>query len=223
MSWASTASYYERINRKIRLEKSPMASAPLLIDNLNFDELHGLKTEQDWQRATEVLIGSARSLEKAGAEGLLICANSMHRVYRQVEEKVDIPMIHIAECVGRKMKEAGCTNAGLLGTRNVMTESFYRRRLVAHGVDLMPPDMDVVEQLDTIIYGELMRGKVTRDSERALKSIITRKAQDGAKAIVIACTELDMIVDVDANVLPIFDSARIHCEAASQWILGNDE
>ena len=114
------------------------------------------------------------------------------------------------------------TNAALLGTRNVMTESFYRKRLVAHGIDLLAPNLAYVEQLDKIIYDELMVGKVTREAERTLKTIITNTEQEGADSVVLACTELDLVVDVDANVLPIFDSTRIHCEAAADWILGQD-
>ena len=112
------------------------------------------------------------------------------------------------------------SSAALIGTRNVMTETFYRRRLVAHGVDLLPPDMNNVEALDEIIYEQLMVGKVTRDAERALKTMITVKEQEGAEAIVLACTELDQIVDVDANVLPIYDSTQIHADKAAEWILG---
>ena len=103
-----------------------------------------------------------------------------------------------------------------------MTESFYRRRLVAHGVDLLPPDLRNVEELDRIIYDELMLGKASRNAERALKTMITVLEQDGAQAIVLACTELEMVVDVDANVLPIYDSTRIHAEKAAEWILGGD-
>jgi aspartate racemase len=112
--------------------------------------------------------------------------------------------------------------AALFGTRNVMTESFYRRRLVAHGVDLLPPDMANVEALDRIIYEELMVGKASRDAQRELKTMITVKEKEGAQAIVLACTELDQIVDIDANVLPIYDSTRIHAEKAAEWILGAD-
>ena len=112
--------------------------------------------------------------------------------------------------------------AALLGTRNVMTESFYRRRLVAHGVDLLPPDMKNVEVLDRIIYDELMIGKATRDAQRVLKTMITVLEKEGAQAVVLACTELEMIVDIDANVLPIYDSARIHARAGAEWILGKD-
>lgn len=219
MSWVSTASYYERINRYIRRKASPMASAPIVIDSLDFEALYGLEDAQDWDRAGKVLGNSAADLERAGATAIMICANSMHKIYDIIAERVDVPVIHIADCVGKKMREADCRNAALLGTRNVMTESFYRERLVQHGVDLMPPDMGNAETLDRIIYEQLMVGKVTRDAQRELKSMITRKEQEGARAIVLACTELELVVDVEANVLPIFDSARIHCEAAADWIL----
>ena len=220
MSWVSTRTYYDWINRLVQRRTEPLASAPLIIDSLDFRRLHGLHEAEDWARAAQVLGESARQLESAGATAIVIGANSMHKVYDEVAAQVDIPIIHIAECVGQRMKEVGVGSAALLGTRNVMTENFYRQRLVAHGIDLLPPDMDNVEALDRIIYDELMLGKATRDAERALKTIITRKEQDGAEAIVLACTELEMVIDVDANVLPIFDSARIHCEAAVDWIMG---
>lgn len=220
MSWVSTATYYEHINRIVQKRSPPMASAPLLIESLDFRELHALTAEADWSRAAGVLIESARRLEAAGAGALIIGANSMHRLYDDVATSVNIPILHIAEHVGLAMKRAGKTSAALLGTRNVMTESFYRKRLVAHGIDLLPPNLDYVEMLDRIIYDELMVGKVTREAERTMKTIITNTEQDGASAVVLACTELDLVVDVDANILPIFDSTRIHCEAAADWILG---
>ncbi|WP_427965570.1 aspartate/glutamate racemase family protein [Altererythrobacter sp.] len=222
LSWVSTAMYYDRINRAVQRRVAPMASAPLLIESLDFHQLWGLLEDQDWKRAETVLVDSARRLEQAGAEGLLICANSGHRLYDEIAAAIDIPVLHIAECVGVAMEKAGCKNAALIGTRNVMIEGFYRQRLVAHGVDLLPPDMTNVEAIDRIIYEELVVGKVTRSAERTLRTIITRKEQEGAKAIVLACTELDLLVDVDANVLPVFDSTRIHCDAALEWILGEE-
>lgn len=219
MSWVSTAMYYDRINRIVQKHAAPMASAPLLIESLDFCQLYALVEERDWQRAASVLVDSARRLEGAGAEGLIIGANSMHRLYDDVAAAVNIPILHIAEYVGLAIKRAGHRNAALIGTRNVMTESFYRKRLVAHGIDLLPPNMEFVGMLEKIIYDELMVGKVTREAQRTMKTIITNKAQEGAEAIVLACTELDLVVDVDANVLPVFDSTRIHCEAAANWIL----
>ena len=219
MSWVSTGIYYDRINRIVQRRAAPMASAPLLIESLDFCQLYALREDRDWERACGILTESAKRLEGAGAEALIIGANSMHRLYDDVAAAVDIPILHIADYVGLALKRAGKTSAALIGTRNVMTESFYRKRLVAHGIDLLPPNMDNVETLDRIIYDELMVGKVSRDAERAMKTIITNKAQEGADAIVLACTELNLVVDIDANVLPVFDSTRIHCEAAADWIL----
>lgn len=220
MSWVSTRTYYTAINTTIQAKVDRRTSAPLLIESLDFKLLYRLQEQDEWDSAAEVLSESARRLEAAGAGALIIAANSMHKIYDKVAETVSVPIFHIAECVGERMAADGVTTAALIGTRNVMTESFYRRRLVAHGVDLLPPDMKNVEILDEIIYDQLMVGKATRDAERALKTIITVKEQEGAKAIVLACTELDQIVDVDANVLPIYDSTKIHADKAAAWILG---
>ena len=153
---------------------------------------------------------------------LIIAANSMHKVYRDVAARVDTPILHIAECVGMAMQADGIGRAALVGSSNVMMESFYRRRLVAHDVDLLPPNMENVADLDRIIYEELMVGKVRRDSERTLKSMFTRLETEGAQAIVLANTELGLIVDVDANVLPVYDAMRIHAARAAEWIMGDN-
>ena len=222
MSWLSTRVYLEEINRQVRLRTSPRTTAATLVDSLDFSELHGLCAGADWDSATEQLAVSAKRLEQAGAEGLVICANSMHRNFDQIAGAVDIPILHAADCIGQEVAKSGKTNLALIGRRNVMTESFFRQRIVAQGVDLMPPDMNNVELIDRIICEELMAGKASRDAERQLKTIITQKEQAGATGIILACTELELVVDVKANVLPIFDSARIHCAAAVEWIFGKD-
>lgn len=222
MSWVSTHRYYERINKRIQRAVGPKHSAPLLIESLDFAELYCLETPEDWNRATGILVDAAKRLAVAGAGQIIICANSMHKVYREVQAQIDVPILHIAECVGEQMAADGVNQATIIGTRNVMVESFYRRRLVAHGVDLLPPEMGDVEELNRIIYDELMLGKVRKDSERALKTMLTRYANDGAQAVVLANTELELIVDVNANVLPIYDCMRIHADAASRWIIGGE-
>lgn len=219
MSWISTRAYYERINKHIQKRGLPMASAPMLIESLDYSRIYQAKQSDDWDGIAEMLVESARRLESAGAEGLVIAANTMHKSYERVAEAVSIPLLHIADCVGEAMAkaEAGC--AALLGTRFVMLDDFYRDRLASHGVSLLDPDPNDVELVDGIIYKELMLGRVTRDAERALKTVITMKEKEGAKAIVLACTELELVVDTDANVLPVFDSTDIHCRAAADWIL----
>jgi aspartate racemase len=220
MSWLSTRTYYEHINRLVEKRVGAPASAPMLIENLDFRDLIRLSTADDWTRAAGVLVDSAKRLEAAGAGAIVIGTNSMHMVYDQVAAAVSVPVLHIAECVGERMAGKKVKKAALLGTRNVMLESFYRQKLIARDIELLPPEMADVEALDRIIYDELIRGKATRQSERVLKTMITNLAQDGAQGIVLGCTELEMIVDVDANVLPIYDCTRIHAEAAADWIMG---
>lgn len=220
MSWVSTRTYYEDINQLVQARTSRLTSAPLLIESLDFTDLVRLSTPEQWVHAAGVLADSARRLEQAGATALLIGANSMHKVFDKVAEAVSVPVIHIADVVGARMKADGITNATLLGTRNVVMESFYRKRLVAHGVTLLPPALGDVDEVDRIIYEELMQGKATRAAERTLKTMLTNMGQQGAQAAVLGCTELDMVIDVDANVLPIYDGTRIHAEAAVDWILG---
>ncbi|MDG5749848.1 amino acid racemase [Qipengyuania sp. XHP0211] len=219
MSWISTRAYYERINKFVQKQAPPMASAPMLIESLDYSKVYEAKQGDDWDAVAGILVDSARRLESAGAQGLVIAANTMHRVYDQVAEAVSIPLLHIADAVGDAMQAAECESAAILGTRTVMTESFYRQRLIAHGVELLPPNPEDVEMVDGIIYKELMLGRVTRDAERALKTLITSKDKEGADAIVLACTELELVVDTRANVLPVFDSTDIHCRAAADWII----
>ena len=220
MSWYSTRSYYEHINRGIQAAKGGEASAPLLIESLDFAQLSRLSNDADWDRAASVLSESARRLERGGATALIIGANSMHKIYGRVAGQVSVPVLHIAECVGARMAGDGVRKAALIGTSNVMLESFYRQKLIAHDIELLAPNRGFVEALDRIIYGELILGKATRRAERELKSIITYLKQDGAEAIVLGCTELEMVVDVDANVLPVYDCTLIHAQAAVDWILG---
>lgn len=221
MSWYSTRTYYEHINRLVQARVGQGSSAPMVIESLDFAELSRLSSDAEWTRAAKTLAAAAKRLEKAGATAILIGANSMHKVYDQVAKAVDVPIIHIAECVAERMAGGRVKKAALLGTRNVMLESFYRQKLIARDIELLPPEMPFVETLDRVIYDELLKGKVSRQAERELKTIITNLEQDGAQAIVLGCTELEMVVDVDANVLPIFDCTRIHAEAAVDWMLAD--
>ena len=221
MSWTSTARYYQIINEAVGKRLGGLHSAPMLIESLDFAEVAKAQSEEEWSRTAKVLIGAAQLLETAGATALIICANSMHRVYEDVAGAVSVPILHIADTVGEKMKADGIKNAALIGTRNVMTERFYRQRLVSHGVSLMPPDLEWANEIDRIIYEELAQGKATRTSERTMKTILTNISQAQVQAAVLACTELEMIVDVRANVLPIYDGTSLHAMAAVEHLLGD--
>ena len=220
LSWTSTARYYEIINQAVHRARGGQHSAPLLIESLDFATVAACNSDEEWDSAADVLIAAARRLETAGAGALLICANSMHRVYDRVQGAVHVPILHIAERVGKKMQADGVEKAALIGTRNVMTEKFYRQRLVAHGVSLLPADMELADRIDRIVYDELTVGKISRESERYMKSEMTDIAKQDVQAVVLACTELELIVDVKANVLPIYDCTSIHAMAGVKFILG---
>jgi len=220
LSWGSTARYYQIINEAVGRKLGGLHSARLLVESLDFADIAGCATSTDWDCASDMLVETARRVQDAGAEGLMICANSMHVIYDRIAEAVEIPVLHIAEAVGAKMQADGIKTAAIIGTRNVMTEKFYRQRLVSYGVSLLPPDMGLAEKVDHIVYGELVLGKKSRDSERLMKSELADIAKQQVQAVVLACTELEMIVDVRANVLPIYDSTSIHADAAVDFILG---
>ncbi len=220
MSWVSTELYYRRINSQVQKARGHDFSAPMVVESLDFNGLIRTKDQAAWQEAADILSAAAKRTEAAGATAICIAANSMHKVYDQVAGSVSIPVIHIADAIGLKMKADGVTSAALIGTRNVMVEAWYRQRLIEHGVSLLPPDMERADEIDRIIYDELMKGKVKRDAQRTLKTFIADIDKTGVKAIVLGCTELELIVDTRANVLPIYDSTEIHADAAVDWILG---
>jgi aspartate racemase len=222
MSWVSTRTYYEWINKQVQARGHPHASAPMLIENLDFSRLYRITEQRGWNEAARILSDSARRLEDAGATAILIGANSMHRVYKKVNAAVDVPVIHIAHCVGERMRADGIKVAALLGTRNVTMDRFYYDLMAPYGISLLPPARHEAEQLDRIVYDEVMCGRMTGDARRELKTMIAVKQQHGAKAVLLACTELDMVVDVDTNVLPVYDSTRIHAECAADWILADE-
>ena len=219
VNWYAMSLYFNRINTQVQRRIGGSCSPPIILESLNCGDLAADFSDADWDELTKILVKSAKRMEKAGASAILICANSMHKVHDKVAASVSVPVIHIVDAVGAKMKADGVKSAALLGTRNVMAESWYRQRLVKHGVTLMPNDPVQVTELDRIIHKELIPGIVTRDAERTLKTYITMADQDGIEAIVLGAAELSRVVDTNANILPIYDSTAIHADAAVEWIL----
>jgi aspartate racemase len=221
VNWYAMSLYFNRINTQVQRKIGGSCSPPIILESLNCGDLATDLGDADWDQLAKLLVKSAKRMEKAGASAILICANSMHKVHEHVAAGVNVPVIHIVDAVGVKMKSDGIKSAALLGTRNVMAESWYRQRLVKHGITLMPNDPLQVNELDRIIQKELIPGKVTRDAERTLKTYITMADQDGIEAIVLGAAELSRIVDTGANILPIYDSTAIHADAAVEWILSD--
>jgi aspartate racemase len=220
LSWVSTALYYEAINKGVVKRAGGLSSAPLLIESHDFAEVARLQAAGEWDALGELMGLSARRLEAAGAEGLIIASNTMHKVAPAVAEAVGIPLLHIGEVTARKLKEDGVKRAGLIGTRFTMDETFYRERLEAHGIEVAVPDAATRQEVDRIIFEELTRGQVLRNSERKLKTCLTGFSQARMQAAILGCTELVMLVDPGANVLPVYDTTGLHARAAVEWITG---
>ena len=222
MSWISTRTYYEQINRLVQARLGKLASPPIAIESLDYRKVSDLETDADWEFATQQLIEAAKRLEDSGAERILIAANVMHRIYDQVADAVETPILHIADCTANKMEADGVGRAILLGMRSTVTEGYLRDRIEQRGIELVPMASSYLDDIHRHIVEELKVGKATRNAERTLKTVITVAEQAGAEAVILACTELEMVVDVDANVLPIYDTARIHCEVAANWSMGDE-
>ena len=221
ISWTSTARYYDLINRAVQRELGGLHSATLLIDSLDFADVARCASANDWDCGAGHMVGAAKRLQAAGAEALMICANSLHKVVPQIKSAVDLPVIHIIDEIGVRLKADKVKSVALVGTSNVMTDRAYRQHLVqTGGVSLLPAEADLAEGIDRLVYTELAAGIITREAERYMKTELTNIAKEDVQAVVLACTELDLIVDVHANVLPIYDSTIIHAEAGARFVLG---
>ena len=221
ISWTSTARYYDLINRSVQRELGGLHSATLLIDSLDFADVARCASANDWDCGAGHMVGAAKRLQAGGAEALMICANSLHKVVPQIKSAVDLPIIHIIDEIGVRLKADKVKSVALVGTSNVMMDRDYRQQLVqTGGVSLLPAEADLAEGIDRLVYAELAAGIITRDAERYMKTELTNIAKEDVQAVVLACTELDLIVDVHANVLPIYDSTIIHAEAGARFVLG---
>lgn len=219
MSWVSTAMYYEQINKNVAKRLGGLASAPLLIESLDFAEVAALQGAGEWEALAEIAIASAKRLEQAGAQGLILCSNTAHKMHDWIDGEIRIPMLHIGDVTADRLNADGVRRAGLVGTRFTMTENFYRDRLEARGIAVTIPDPAMAAEIDRIIFDELARGTVSRVSQRTLKTCIFNMAQARNQAVILGCTELVLLTDPHANVLPVYDTTALHARAAVDWIL----
>ena len=219
MSWVSTAMYYEQINKGVARKRGGLASAPLLMESMDFAAVVERQSAGDWDGLGRQLGESAKRLADAGAEGLILCSNTAHRMYDRIAEQAGVPVIHIGDVTAERLVRDGVKRAGLIGTRFTMAESFYRDRIETHGIAVATPDAAVMKEIDRIIFDELARGTVSRVSQRTLKTCLTMMSQARQQAVILGCTELVMLVDPVANVLPVYDTTALHAQAAVDWIL----
>jgi aspartate racemase len=222
-SWSSTALYYEHINRGVAQRLGSLHSARLAIESLDLAPIAEMELSDQWDGVAAVLIEAAKKLKASGADGLLLASNTSHKVYDQVRAAVRRPMLHIADATADRLVADGRTRVALLGTRFTMTEGHIRDRIEARGITLAPVSAGWVREVDRIIFEELAAGRVVRDSQRKLKTLITELAKQKVQAVVLGCTELVLAVDVRANVIPVYDSTAIHARAAVDWMLADEE
>jgi aspartate racemase len=221
-SWLSTAMYYEQINKAVARARGGLSSAPLVIESLDLAPIAELELTGRWDEVGGIVAAAAKRLEGAGAEALVICSNTTHKTVPAVEAAVGIPVLHIADAAADRLAADGVKKAGLIGTRFTMGEAFFRERIEARGIALALPDPATAQEIDRIIFEELAKGLVTRGSERRLKTCLTEMGKARQQAVILGCTELVLLVDTGANVLPVYDTTAIHAAAAARWILGED-
>ena len=222
-SWSSTALYYEHINRGIAQRLGGLHSAALAIESLDLAPVSALEHAGDWDGVAKIEIDAARRLEASGAEGIIIASNTGHKCYDAVAANVDVPVLHIADAMAERLVAERRSMVALLGTRFTMTEGFVRDRIERRGIKLAPIKSGWMAEIDRIIFDELAAGRVVRDSQRKLKTLITELAKQKVQAVVLGCTELVLAVDVRANVLPVYDTTAIHARAAVEWMLSEEE
>ena len=223
MSWSSTALYYDHINRGVARRLGGLHSAKLAIESLDLAPLAELELSGDWDAVAAIETDAAKRLVKSGADGLLIASNTGHKAYNAVAAAVSVPVLHIGDAAAEKLLAEGQTKVALLGTRFTMTEPFVRERLEKRGITLAPVDAKWMHEVDRIIFEELAAGKVIRDSQRKLKTLIADLARHKVQAVVLGCTELVLAVDTRANVIPVYDTTAIHSRAAVDWMLSDEE
>jgi aspartate racemase len=221
MSWESSAEYYRIINETVRDRLGGLRSARCLLWSFDFAEIEALQHAGRWDAATALMIEAARRLERGGADFLVICTNTMHRMADAIAAAVEIPLLHIADPTAARIQAAGLRRVGLLGTAFTMEQDFYKGRLTQHfGLDVVVPDAADRAIVHRIIYEELVQGRVEPASRAAYRGVIARLVASGAEAVILGCTEIMLLVTDDDSAVPLFDTTRIHAEAAVDRSLG---
>lgn len=220
MSWESTIPYYRLINEGIKQHLGGLHSAKILLHSVDFHEIEACQSGNQWDKAGEMLADAAQGLVKAGAEGIVLCTNTMHKVADAIESRCDVPFLHIADATGRAIARQGMTRVALLGTRYTMEQDFYRGRLESEfGLETLIPDASEREQINRIIFEELCLGSFTQPSLDIYLKVIERLAQQGAEGVIFGCTEIGLLVPVEQSPVPVFDTAAIHATDAVEFML----
>jgi aspartate racemase len=222
MSWESSIEYYRIINETVREKLGGLHSARNVMYSLDFADIETLQHQNRWEEATQLMIEAAQHVQNGGAELVLICTNTMHKMAEDVQKNIDIPLIHIADATAQAIKNKGLTKIGLLGTRFTMEEQFYKGRLESkHGLTVLIPEEDDRDIIHRIIYDELCLGEIKPSSKEVYIAIIDKLIQAGAQGIILGCTEISLLVEESDSPVPVFDTTLIHAISAVEYALSS--
>ncbi len=210
MSWESSLEYYRIINEEVKAKLGGMHSAKCILYSLDFEEIERCQAEGDWESSGKLLGDAALSLEKAGAEMILICTNTMHKVIGYIEEKVSLPILHIADSTAKQIQKSKISTVGLLGTKYTMEQDFYKSRIETNGIKVLIPNEEDRKVINKVIYEELCLGEIQQSSREYYKKVIKGLVDDGAEGIILGCTEIGLLVKPEDSKVPLFDTAVIH-------------
>ncbi|MFE7375703.1 aspartate/glutamate racemase family protein [Bacillus cereus] len=219
MSWESTSEYYRIINEEIKERLGGLHSAKCMINSVDFEEIERFQSSGDWNGAGEVLANAAYSLQKGGADFIIICTNTMHKVVEKIKKKIDIPILHIADATANEINRKGIQTVGLLGTKYTMEQDFYKSRIEEHDIKVIVPSGTNREKVNEVIYTELCLGKIVSQSREYYKRVIEELVQEGAQGIILGCTEIGLLIKQENVSVPIFDTTHIHAIEAVKLAL----
>ena len=215
MSWESTVTYYKIINETVKKKLGGLHSAKCILYSVDFQEIEECQANGNWEKSGEILGEAANNLEKVGADFIVICTNTMHKVVNQIKEKISIPILHIAEMTAEKILEKGLKNIALLGTKYTMEQDFYKSKLIEKGINVIIPDKNDIEIINEVIYDELCLGTINSDSKKKFLEIVDKLRSKGAEGIILGCTEIGLLIKNEDTDVPLFDTAIIHAEQAA--------
>ncbi|MFL1673244.1 aspartate/glutamate racemase family protein [Paenibacillus dendritiformis] len=210
MSWESTAEYYKIVNEEVKHRLGGLHSAKCLLYSVDFEEIERYQAEDRWVEAGSLLGDAAHSLERAGADFIVICTNTMHKVMEHIEEKIDIPILHIADATANQINKSNIGTIGLLGTKYTMEQNFYKSRLESNGIKVLTPNPLEREMINKVIYEELCVGNIQQSSREYYRQVIKNLVDAGAEGIVLGCTEIGLLVKPEDSEVPLFDTTVIH-------------
>ena len=219
MSWESTVTYYQIINRLVKEKLGGLHSAQILLYSVDFQPIEECQSRGDWERSAELLSDAALRLEGAGADFILICTNTMHKVAPQVQARLHVPLLHIADATAGALKAAGIDTVALLGTKYTMCQDFYKERLIQAGVRVLIPEAADIELVNHVIFDELCLGRLEDGSKREFLRIIDGLSRQGAQGVILGCTEIGLLIQQSDTALPVFDTTLIHAARAVELAL----